>query len=160
MRCHERARACALLAASVVFAALLLWRLDPKREPVFRHAALMAASPHIRSSFAGSDHNRAVATFKLCADRMAPAVGRPPPGHRRALENRAGKPLERPGAVGQGERTARRESMLFLRGHFAERSRMAVGPEDRVVTEAFGAARREDELAVDPALEGFDPSVR
>ncbi len=31
--------------------------LDPKREPVFRHAALTAASPHIRSSLAGSDHN-------------------------------------------------------------------------------------------------------
>src|SRR5271165_2155176 len=78
MRCHERARACALLAASVVFAALLLWRLDPKREPVFRHAALTAASPHIRSSFAGSDHNRAVAAFKLCADRISPAVGPTP----------------------------------------------------------------------------------
>ncbi len=43
IHCHERARPCALLAASVVFAALihfgiahLLWRLDPKREPVFR----------------------------------------------------------------------------------------------------------------------------
>jgi hypothetical protein len=34
----------------------LLWRLDPRREPVFRHAALTAASPHIRSSL-GSDHN-------------------------------------------------------------------------------------------------------
>ncbi len=29
----------------------LLWRLDPKREPVIRHAASSAASPHIQSSF-------------------------------------------------------------------------------------------------------------
>ena len=36
---------------------ILLLRLDPKREPVFRHAALTAASPHIRSSLWGSDHN-------------------------------------------------------------------------------------------------------
>ena len=36
---------------------ILLMRLDPKREPVFRHAALTAASPHIRSSLWGSDHN-------------------------------------------------------------------------------------------------------
>jgi hypothetical protein len=64
IHCHERARPCALLAASAVFAALLhfgiahlLLRLDPKREPVICHAALTAASPHIRSSLSGSDHN-------------------------------------------------------------------------------------------------------
>ena len=37
---------------------------------------------------------------------------------------------------------------------------MAVGQEDRVVAEAGRPARREDQLAVDPALERLDPPVR
>src|SRR5689334_8721770 len=60
--------------------------------------------------------------------------------------------LERSGAMRQALAIGG-ETVLLLAGHLAERARLAVWQEHRIVTEAGGPPRRPDQRAVDAALE-------
>ena len=55
---------------------------------------------------------------------------------------------------------ARRQAVFLLARHFAEGAVVAVGQEHRIVAEAFVAARRPDQRAVDARLEFLDMAVR
>src|ERR1700739_2365793 len=63
------------------------------------------------------------------------------------------------GAVRQAG-AARRQAVLFVAVHFAERARVAVGQEHRIVAKSLVAARRPDQRAGNAALEVFDMAVR
>ena len=49
--------------------------------------------------------------------------------------------------------------MFFLRAHLTERAVEAVGQEERIIAEAFVAARRPDDGAVDAAFEVLDMTI-
>src|SRR3954470_6789397 len=54
----------------------------------------------------------------------------------------------------------RRQAVLVVAGHLAERLRQAVGEEHRIVAEPLGTARRPHQRAVDRRLELLDVPVR
>src|SRR4051794_13377352 len=66
---------------------------------------------------------------------------------------------KRAGAVRQAE-SARRQSMLFVAGHLAERPIEPLRQKHGVITESCRSARRPNQRAVDPRLEFFAVSVR
>src|SRR4051812_8810662 len=70
----------------------------------------------------------------------------------RQLEKRAGAMRK--------ARTLRRQPMLFLAAHLAERPVVTVGQEHRIVAEALVAARRPDQHAIDAGLEFLHMVVR